>query len=452
MIKSFLMTFLLGTALYASDNTGDGRTFRLDNGLKVVVLTNTRAPIVYHSVWYKVGSTDDPVLKSGLAHYLEHMMFKSSKNHPSGEYVKILTKFGAKYNATTSFDRTSYYATLDKKYLSDIMELEADRMVNLTMDPKEALSERSVVIEERLMTRDNPPASRLSEMALSHYYLHHPYRLPVIGWKHEMETYTHEDALLHYKHFYSPSNAVLVLSGDITVEEAKTLAQKYYGSLPSHPVFHKEKVKEPTNHNITASLVLKDKGFGTPSVDILFQGISFKESLKKTYALEVVASLLKGKTGLWYDTLVEKEKIVTDFGVDYHGFSFDTAAPFSISLTLPKDGDVEKAKSRVMELIQNLIENTLNEDDVKLAKIKATNFFDYVKDSATTYGNFVGELMMKGFSLEEIEGLRGEIDKVTILDIQDVIREVFSKKPRVIATGLPEIQENREKEGEKKND
>jgi zinc protease len=117
------------------------------------------------------------------------MMFKSSKNYPSGEYVRILTQLGAKYNATTSFDRTAYYATLDKKYLKDIMELEADRMVNLTMDPKEALSERSVVIEERLMTSDNPPAARLSEMALAHYYLHHPYRLPIIGWKHDSQTH-----------------------------------------------------------------------------------------------------------------------------------------------------------------------------------------------------------------------------------------------------------------------
>jgi zinc protease len=413
-------------------------SFELSNGLKVVVLTNTRVPVVYHSIWYKVGSTNDPVLKSGMAHYLEHMMFKSTKNHSSGAYLNIVTELGGKYNATTSFDRTNYYVTVDKKYLEKIMELEADRMENLTIDPKEALAERSVVIEERLMVRDNPPSARLSEMGLSHYYLHHPYRIPVIGWKHEMETYTREDALAFYKKFYSPRNAILLLSGDITVDEAKALAQKYYGSIPAAPITDSPQFKEPSNHNITASLVLKDKDFGTPNLGIWFKGLSWKDDLKKAYALDVVASLLGGKTGLWYDIVVEKEKIATGLDVGYHGFSFQTASPFTISVMLPKEGDVEKVKTRLMELLQKLINEDLNDDDVKLAKIKSTNFFDYVKDSATTYGQFVGGLLMQGFALEDIDKIRAQINAVTKEELKQVIQEIFSKNPRVISVGLPQ--------------
>lgn len=435
----FLAHFLLSDALCAQDaKEQPNSTFTLDNGLRVFVLTNTRVPVVYHSVWYNVGSTDDPAGKSGMAHYLEHMMFKSSKNYPSGEYVKIVERCGAKYNATTSYDRTNYYQTVDKKHLETMMKLEADRMVNLTMDEKEALSERKVVIEERLMTRDNPPQGRLSEMVIGHYYLHHPYRFPVIGWKHEMETYTYQDALSFYKKFYSPSNAIIVLSGDITVEEAKTLTQKYYGSIPATKIEDKKRLQEPDNHQITAQVELKDKDFGTPSFSFVFKGVSWKDDIGKTYALDVVASLLSGKTGLWYDTLIEKEKIATNVNVDYHGFVFDTAAPFEIEISLPKGANVELAKKRMLLLIEDLIKNDLTDDDVKLAKIKATNVFDYIKDSATSYGNFVGGLLIKGFTLDQIESMRDNINKVTKEDMKKVIKEVFGVPARVISTALPQ--------------
>ena len=209
-------------------------TFTLDNGMQVVVVTNRRAPVSHH-VWYKVGSADSPLGKSGLPHFLEHLMFKGTKNLAPGEFSRIVARNGGNENAFTGPDYTGYFQTIAKDRLELVMQMEADRMANLALVEDEVLHERSVVLEERSQRVDNDPGARLSEQLNATQYYHHPYRIPVIGWRHEMASYTREDALDFYRKWYAPNNAVLIVAGDIDAEELRPLAEKYYGAIPARP-------------------------------------------------------------------------------------------------------------------------------------------------------------------------------------------------------------------------
>ena len=216
-------------------------TFTLDNGMEVVVVPNHRAPVVAHWVWYRVGTADSPPGKSGLPHFLEHLMFKATETIPQGEFSKIVARNGGNDNALTSYDFTAYYQMIARDRLELVMGMEADRMVNLQLTEEAVLPERDVVIEERRSRIENEPGSLLGEQLNAAQYLHHPYRLPVIGWMHEMQSYTLEDAIDFYKIWYAPNNAILVVAGDITAEELKPMAERTYGQVPSRPVPERER-------------------------------------------------------------------------------------------------------------------------------------------------------------------------------------------------------------------
>ena len=200
-------------------------TFTLANGLQVVVIPDRRAPVVTHMVWYRAGSADEPAGKSGIAHYLEHLMFKGTKAHPNGEFSKIVGKLGGQENAFTSYDYTAYYQRVAKEHLPLMMELEADRMQNLLFDPATAAPELKVVLEERSMRTDNDPSAKLGEAVDAVLHPNHPYRIPVIGWRSEIEKLTVADAKAFYDRFYTPNNAILVVAGDVDEATVRSLAE-----------------------------------------------------------------------------------------------------------------------------------------------------------------------------------------------------------------------------------
>ncbi len=220
----------------AGAETGKGvfqpETFTLANGLQGVVVTNRRAPVVLHMMWYKVGAADEPPGKSGIAHFLEHLMFKGTKALPSGMFSKIVANNGGQENALTSADYTAYYQSVARDRLETVMKIEADRMVNLDIAEKEVEAERKVILEERRQRTENSPRSILWEQANAALYLNHPYRIPTIGWQHEMEGLTKADAMAFYRRWYAPNNAVLVIAGDVTAADVRPLAEKYYGVIP----------------------------------------------------------------------------------------------------------------------------------------------------------------------------------------------------------------------------
>jgi len=218
-------------ALPAQEIAPNVSSFTLDNGLEVVVIPDHRAPVVTHMVWYEAGSADDPPGRSGIAHFLEHLMFKGTTNHPAGEFSQRVAAIGGRQNASTSYDNTAYYQTVAREQLALVMAFEADRMANLVIDESAIATEREVIMEERRSRIDNEPGARLSEAVLAALYQNSHYGIPIIGWAHEMATLDRADAESFYDRYYTPNNAVLVVAGDVTPEEVRRLAEETYGQV-----------------------------------------------------------------------------------------------------------------------------------------------------------------------------------------------------------------------------
>src|ERR1700757_5311006 len=226
-----LVLFTSGVWAQASPTSDPPTTFTLDNGLQVVVIQDHRTPVVTQMIWYRVGSADETPGKSGLAHFLEHLMFKGTAKHPAGEFSQTVLKVGGNENAFTSVDYTGYYQRVPRDQLGRMMEFEADRMTGLILKDENVLPERDVVLEEYNMRVANNPEARLIEQIMAALDLNHPYGKPVIGWHHEIEKLTRDDALAFYRRFYTPNNAIVVVAGDVTVEEVKQLAEQTYGAV-----------------------------------------------------------------------------------------------------------------------------------------------------------------------------------------------------------------------------
>src|SRR3954462_1682126 len=206
-------------------------SFTLDNGLDVVVVPDHRVPVVTHMIWYRNGSADDPVGQSGIAHFLEHLMFKGTDRHPAGEFSQVVSALGGQENAFTSFDYTAYFQRVSREHLKTMMEFEADRMAGLAFDEAVVGPERDVVLEERRMRVETDPSAQLSEAMAAALFVHHPYGIPIIGWMHEIEELNREHALDYYKRFYTPENAILVVAGDVTPDAVRRLAEGTYGRV-----------------------------------------------------------------------------------------------------------------------------------------------------------------------------------------------------------------------------
>src|SRR3954470_20310706 len=210
-------------------------SFTLANGLQVVVIPDHRTPVVTQMIWYKVGSADETPGKSGLAHFLEHLMFKGTAKHPAGEFSQTVLRIGGNENAFTSLDYTGYFQRVPREQLAKMMEFEADRMTGLILKDENVLPERDVVLEEFNMRVANNPDARLTEQIMAALYLNHPYGRPIIGWRQEIENLDREDALAFYKRFYAPNNAILVIAGDVDAKEIRPMVEKAYGAIPSQP-------------------------------------------------------------------------------------------------------------------------------------------------------------------------------------------------------------------------
>src|SRR5215471_5834184 len=231
----FLALFLFAAPAVAQTTpTADPPvTFTLDNGLQVVLIQDHRTPVVTQMIWYKVGSADATPGKSGLAHFLEHLMFQGTENHPVGEFSQTVLRVGGNENAATSVDYTNYYQRVPREQLPTMMEFEADRMTGLVLKDENVLPERDVVLEEFNMRVANNPEARLTEQIMAALYLNHPYGRPVIGWRQEIEKLDREDALAFYKRFYAPNNAILVIAGDVDAKDIRPLVEKNFADIPA---------------------------------------------------------------------------------------------------------------------------------------------------------------------------------------------------------------------------
>ena len=291
-------------------------SFTLDNGMEVIVIPDHRAPVVTHMVWYRVGSAEEPAGKSGIAHFLEHLMFKGTEKVPGGEFSHVVARNGGKSNAFTSYDYTAYFQRVAKEQLPLMMEMEADRMTNLRLSLEEVIPERGVVLEERRTRVESQPLALLGEKMTVALYGEHPYGRPIIGWRDEIEALDDGDALQFYRRFYAPNNAALVVAGDIEPDELLELAKTYYGGIKPNKQAVRDKRPEISGIDEPMRVVHEDQRAQQPVFQRLYLAQSYHSAgLEPATAIDMLAEILgAGTTSRLYRALVVEQKVAVSAG------------------------------------------------------------------------------------------------------------------------------------------
>ena len=404
--------------------------FFLDNGMQVIVIENHKAPIVKHMVFYKTGAVDEPRGKGGIAHLLEHLMFRGTKKVKDKEFNKIMEQNGAESNAFTSQDVTAYHQFLDISRLELAMFLEADRMKNLKISDEAFEVERDIVFQERKQRVDNNPAAKFYEMVQKALWGNHPYGNPVTGLDDEIKNLTKQDALEFYKKYYSPNNAVLVLSGDIKLDEARFLAEKYYGKLK--PVKLEKSIIEPLPENLDVKLKTKLKEVKLPRLVKIMAVPSFVQDKTKAYAIDILANYLsQDENSPLYQKLVAKDKKALSVYVGYDGISRSLGS-FSLSVipqALPDDEFEKSVDKAWYYAIKKLDEKELEKTKKKMLSAQV-----YLKDNPASLAQIAGWMAASGVSVDELQNYEENIKRISLNDVLDMADFVWNKAPK--ATGI----------------
>ena len=442
-VISALFAATLCLSAPAQAKTFNAETFTLENGLEVVVIPNHRAPVVTHMIWYKFGGADEAMGQSGIAHFLEHLMFKGTPTVPKGEFSATVKKLGGEDNAFTGHDYTAYFQSIPRAHLEKVMQMEADRMKNLNIDGDEVASERQVVIEERGERVDNEPQAKLNEQIMSALFVNHPYSIPVIGWLHEIEQLTEEDAYDHYNRWYAPNNAILVVAGDVTAAELKPLAHKYYGSIPPQTIPDRNR---PAAAPIVGEhrIILQDEKVGQPIL------MKFYRAPRGSDALELASEILGGtSTARLYRSLVVDQRIAVSAGASYDPVNLDETTFVVYASPAPRVviADLEAALDREME---KLLSGGITEEELTGAKARKTASLSYYLDSLQGPAMVVGRALASGFSIDHVENEAARIEKLGVGDINKSIQNLL-RPANLPVTGilLPERSDAKKKGGAK---
>lgn len=414
-------------------------TFTLDNGLQVVVVENARAPIVVQMVWYKVGAADEPPGKSGIAHFLEHLMFKGTPSVPSGEFSKIVAANGGSDNAFTSQDYTAYVQRVASDRLELVMRMEADRMANLRLTDEKVAPERGVVQEERRQRTDNSPSAQLYERRRAIAYLRHPYRIPVIGWEREIDRLTTEDALAFYRRHYAPNNAILIVAGDANAAEVRRLAEKHYGPIPRRAVPERVRPVEP-DQLASKRVTMKSPRVHVPSLSITFRAPSYSAGeTRHAYPLLLLSDILGGgSTSRFHRRLVIEEKAASGAGAGYLGIALDMGE-FSVSASALAGGDIARLEALLRAEIERVIEHGITEAELSRSKRAMLAGAIYARDGLRAAPRVIGRALTTGQTIADVEAWPDRISAITAAEVLDAARAVFVERRSVTAVLLPEV-------------
>lgn len=409
--------------------------FRLANGLDVVVVPDKRAPVVTHMVWYRNGSADDPAGKSGIAHFLEHLMFKGTARWPAGEFSKIVAGYGGQENAFTSFDYTAYFQRVPKEHLRAMMDYEADRMTGLAFDENVVGPERDVVLEERRMRVDADPAAQLGEEFSSALFVHHPYGTPIIGWEHEIEGLTRDDAFTYYQRFYTPENAILVVAGDTDLDEVRTLAEATYGQIAARgqaPV--RKRPAEPAPR-AARRVSLSDPRVRQPSLRRGWLTPTYLSGDRsEAFALELVADILGGgTTSRLYRQLCVEQELAAGASAYFMGSMVDRAA-FQMS-TSPRPGiDMAALEAGLDAALAAFLADGPSEVELSRARTRLVAETIFARDSQSSLARIFGASLAVGETVEDVLAWPDRIEAVTREAVIEAARRYL--RPDRSVTGL----------------
>jgi zinc protease len=406
--------------------------FSLPNGLAVVVIPDHRTPVVTHMLWYRVGSADETAGKSGIAHFLEHLMFKGTAKNPAGRFSQQLASIGGQENAFTSTDYTGYFQRTSKEHLGTLMEFEADRMRGLVLSDDIVASERNVILEERNQRIDNEPSARLSEQVQAAQFLNHPYHRPIIGWRHEMETLNREDALAFYKRFYAPDNAVLVVAGDVSGDEVKSLAEKTYGKIERlERIGPRVRPQEPPQI-AERRVTFADLRVTQPSMQRSYLVPSYTTSKAgEADALDLLGFILGGgSNSRLYRSVVMEQRLATSAGSYYQGTSLD-ASRFSLYATPVVGVTLEKVESAIDNVIAAFLEQGPTAEELDRSKNRMIADYIYAQDNQATLARMYGAALTTGSTVEDVLSRPEKLRAVTAEQVRDAARRYLDRRQSV---------------------
>jgi zinc protease len=428
---------LFGTRSFAAEPSGPKvAAFTLANGLELVVIPDHRAPVVTHMIWYKVGAADETQGKSGIAHFLEHLMFKGTAKNPAGRFSTVVARIGGQENAFTSNDYTGYYQRVPADQLKQVMEFEADRMTGLVLTDAVVLPERDVILEERNQRMENNPRARLGEQMDAALFLNHPYGKPVIGWRHEMERLSRDDAIGFYRRFYAPNGAVVVIAGDIEPAAARKLAEETYGRIERHAaIAPRQRPQEPPQVS-PRSLTLSDARVEQPMLQRAYLVPSFAAAKSgnlrgQSEALEVLGHILgSGSNSRLYRALVVDKNVAVSAGAYYDSSALDMAK-FGVYGVPRQGGALPQLETEIDAVIAQVIDKGVTPEELDRAKARLIADAIYAQDNQASMARWYGAALMTGATVDDVRLWPSRIRAVTAQAVQDVARQWLDKRRSV---------------------
>lgn len=414
------------------------QTGELANGMQVVLIEDTRAPVVTHMVWYKAGAAEETPGTSGVAHFFEHLMFKGTEKIAPGEFSKIVARNGGQDNAFTSWDYTAYFQRVAKDRLPLMMEMEADRMQNLTLTDEVVGPERDVILEERSQRTDNNVSALMAEEMNAALYRNHPYGRPIIGWRHEVEALTTQNALDFYRKFYAPDNAILVVAGDISLADLMVLAEKYYGDLVPSGLHRTERLAEPPQR-APRRITMRDPQVQQPRLRRSYMVPSFRTapSAADAAALDVLSDILgEGMTSRLYKNLVIENPVASSAWAYYQGSMRDDTS-FMVGATALPGVALETVEAAIDTTLTDIAENGVSDDEVLRAQLRLMAGAVQTMDSAEGQARMVGGVLAAGYELKSITDWPQQLRRVNAEDVQRAAQSYLDMNASVTGLLLP---------------
>ncbi|MGB2357996.1 MAG: M16 family metallopeptidase, partial [Paracoccaceae bacterium] len=392
--------------------------FTLDNGLQVVVIEDHRAPVVVHMLWYRAGSSDEPAGVSGIAHFLEHLLFKQTKTLEAGEFSRVVAENGGSDNAFTSKDFTAYFQRVAADRLDLMMQMEADRMVNLDLSEEDILTEREVIIEERNQRVENSPGALFREQTTAALFLNHRYGVPVIGWRHEMEKLSLSDALDFYRQYYAPNNAVLVVAGDVVPDEVRQLAEKNYGPLPANPQLGPRARPQEPPQIAARRLSYRDERVAQPYMTRSYLAPERDPGDQSTAAaLTLLAEILGGgQTSVLTQKLQFETSTAVYAAAFYDGLSLDDSS-FGFAVVPSAEVTLQAAEEALDQALAEFFEAGVDLEQLERIKTQFAASDIYARDNVQGLANSYGAALTSGLGLNDIHAWPDIIQAVTAQDI-----------------------------------
>jgi zinc protease len=428
LLKNILLLLLLFPSLLLAQT----QEFKLSNGLKVFVREDHRSPVVVSQVWYRAGSLDEVNGKTGVAHVLEHMMFKGTKKIKAGEFSRLIAKAGGKENAFTGADYTCYFQQLEKSNLELSFRLEADRMQNLNLSKEEFDKEIKVVMEERRWRTDDKPTSQVKEQFASTVFKSHPYSRPVVGWMNDLENMTVEDAREWYQNWYAPNNAILVVVGDIQANDVLNLAKKYFEKIPARKIPERKPQVEPKQIGERRSVIKAPSelsyllmGYQAPT---LMDPLGNNESSWEPYALEMLSNILAGNgSSRLNQNIVRNQRLAVNVSAGYDSTSRGRISLFELEGTPNDFKKINELENALLQEIEKIKKDGVTQEELDRVKSMVIASDVYQKDSMFGMAMEIGQLETMGYSFHLSDGYIEKVNSVTSEQIKNVAKKYLTR-------------------------